>query len=170
MAGVLGIGANLLGWDDATRRRAAALVLLYKRIRRTVHTGIVTAHGHPDASHYALAYVAPDAAQAVILAYRGPKTIAPSTSPTSLPTSLPTGAAHTLFSVPIPGLDPAARYRRDDGTVLTGRDLAIGVPVPFTLAADADVVVLDRIELDRIDLDPIDVDRVDRIEPHRIDR
>ncbi|MFN0280744.1 MAG: alpha-galactosidase [Kineosporiaceae bacterium] len=128
MAGVLGIGADLLRWHPARRTRARGLVALHKRVRRTVHTGVVVPYGQPRDPYYALVFAAPDGGQAVVLAYARP-------------------SARGQLRVPVTGLDPRARYRLGhDGSVLSGRELATGVVVPFALAPDADVVVLDRVD------------------------
>ncbi|WP_088286132.1 alpha-galactosidase [Kineosporia sp. A_224] len=158
MAGALGIGVDLLAWDGATRSRATALVALYKEIRACVHEGAVTAHGHPDDARYALTFVAPDAARVVVLAYARPSAgradlvvRVPGLDPAARyrlanrgTTLLPTGAA----ADPAPPRGGLFGRRRDpaptDAAVLSGRDLAAGFVVPWALARDADVVVLDR--------------------------
>ena len=127
MAGVLGIGADLLAWDAAARTRARELVALYREVREVVHTGVVTRHGDPRDAVYAVQYTGPD--RVVLLVWARP------------------GAGPVR--VPLAGLDPAARYRvpgRIPSEVLDGGELSgAGVPVPFALAADCDVVVLDRV-------------------------
>jgi alpha-galactosidase len=123
MAGVLGIGSDLLAWDPVARTRARDLVALYREVREVVHTGVVTRHGDPRDSTYTVQYTRPD--RTVVLAWARP------------------GAGPVR--VPLAGLDPAARYRVH-GDVVDGRALSTaGVPVPFTLAVDCDVVVLDRV-------------------------
>jgi alpha-galactosidase len=118
MAGVLGIGADLLAWDAATRARARELVALHRELRPVVHTGAVTRHGAPGDAHYAVQYTAPDASRVVLLAWARP------------------GAGPAR--VPLAGLPPGARY--GGGTLVGGV-----VEVPFRLAPDCDVVVLDRL-------------------------
>jgi alpha-galactosidase len=134
MAGVLGVGADLLAWDGPTRARARALVGLYRDIRAVVHTGTVTRHGRPSDPVHAVQYTAPDASRVLLLVWARP------------------GAAHEPVSVPLAGLGAEARYavRAGGGMVecraQTGDDLTgAGVPVPFALAPDCDVVVLDRL-------------------------
>jgi alpha-galactosidase len=102
MAGVLGIGADVLAWDAATRARARELVALYREIRPVLHTGEVTRHGAPGDPAYAVQYTGAD--RTVLLAWARP-------------------AAGPL------------RVRLAGGGV---------VEVPFRLAPDCDVLVLDR--------------------------
>ncbi|MFJ3408106.1 alpha-galactosidase [Promicromonospora sp. NPDC090134] len=123
MAGVLGIGADLLAWDDATRERAASFVDLYRSIRPVVHTGRVRRHGAPADPACAVQYTGPDTV--VVLAWRRP------------------GAGLT---VRLRDLDPDAAYRvRGEDEVRTGKALAAGgLPIGWTWQ-DCDVVLLDRV-------------------------
>ncbi|GAA3618497.1 alpha-galactosidase [Microlunatus ginsengisoli] len=125
MAGVLGIGADLLAWDEVELARATRLVELYRSIRTTVHTGRVEQHGRPGDDVYAIEYGS--AAQTAILVYARPG-----------------------YSDPVrlrPGtLDPERSYRLSPGDrVLTGREAAAGIDVPFALAPDADVLVFEAL-------------------------
>lgn len=132
MAGVLGIGADLLAWDPATRERAASLVDLFRSIRPVVHTGRVRRHGLPSDVACAVQYTA--AGSVVVLAWRRP------------------GAGD--FTVHLGDLDPEAQYRLrggDDGRTgtftgtFTGKELsAEGFAVGWTWR-DCDVVVFDRV-------------------------
>ncbi|MFI2366524.1 alpha-galactosidase [Promicromonospora sp. NPDC019610] len=124
MAGVLGIGADLLAWDEATRERAASFVDLYRSIRPVVHTGRVRRHGAPADPACAVQYTGPDTV--VVLAWRR------------------AGAAG--LTVHLRDLDPDARYRvRGADAVRTGAALAAdGLDVPWTWQ-DCDVVLLDRV-------------------------
>ena len=125
MAGVLGVGADLLNWSERDRARAAELLALYRKIRGTILTGRVEPHGNPADLVYALEYGTPE--QAVLLVY---------------------GRAHRPTEVYIRArtLDPRRRYRiASTGTELDGAEAATGVHVPFSLAPDADVVVLDAL-------------------------
>ncbi|WP_433559066.1 alpha-galactosidase [Pseudonocardia xinjiangensis] len=135
MAGVLGIGADLGAWDEPTRARARELVALHRDIRPVVHTGSVTRHGRPSDPVHAVQYTAADTSRVVVLAWSRPGA----------------GRGGAPVRVPIAGLDDDARYRVRAGGgavecgVLAGHDLAgAGVPVPFALAPDCDVIVLDR--------------------------
>ncbi|HEU5487016.1 MAG TPA: alpha-galactosidase, partial [Microlunatus sp.] len=125
MAGVLGIGADLTHWSDDELARGRRLIDLYREIRPTVHTGQVELHGRPQDPVYAVEYGTDE--QVVFLVYAregrpGGVTVSPRT------------------------LRPEQRYRlASTGEVATGAELAAGVPVPFTLAGDADVLVLDAV-------------------------
>jgi alpha-galactosidase len=125
MAGVLGVGADLLNWTERDRARAAWLVALYRRIRRTIFTGRVEPHGNPADVVYALEYGARE--QTVLLVY---------------------GRANRPTEVCIRPrtIDLRRRYRiAATHTELSGVEAAKGVHVPFTLAHDADVLVLDAL-------------------------
>ena len=67
MAGVLGIGSDLLAWSDDQRARAAELIALYRTIRTTIHTGRVELHGVPADPVHAVEYGGAD--QTVLLVY-----------------------------------------------------------------------------------------------------
>ena len=132
MAGVLGIGADLLAWDTETRERAAGLVDLYRSLRPVVHTGRVRRHGTPGDAACAVQYTSADSV--VVLAWRR--------------------ASAGAFTVRLRDLDPEARYRLrgdDDartgtftgtftGTELGTKGLAIG-----WAWRDCAVVILDRV-------------------------
>lgn len=124
MAGVLGIGADLLAWDDATRERAASFVELYREIRPVVHTGLTRRHGLPADPACAVQYTGEDAV--VVLAWRR--------------------AGEAPLTVHLGDLDPDARYRvRGTDETRTGKELATdGLVVPWTWR-DCDVVLLDRV-------------------------
>ena len=125
MAGVLGIGGDLLKWSETNRARAAQLVALYRRIRRTIHRGRVEIHGDPADSVYAVEYGTPE--QTVLLVYAR--------------TSRPGEVWLRPRTV-----DPYRRYHlAGTRTHLTGVQAARGIQVPFALANDADVVVLEAI-------------------------
>jgi alpha-galactosidase len=124
MAGVLGIGSDLSAWTPEQLATGADLVRRYREIRRTVHTGRVEFHGTPAEALYALEYGSED--QTVLLVFGRqdrPDTVA----------------------VQPRTLVPGATYRLN-GHVVSADDLAAGVAVAFTLAPDADLVVLDRVE------------------------
>ena len=148
MSGALGLGVDLLAWDDAARDRARDLVALYKHVRRTVFSGDLDVHGHPDDPAYALSFTTPD--RVVVLAYARP-----SAGSRDLVVRLPRVDPRARYRISNRGTDPApstsgparglfgrGRYPDD---VLTGRDLARGFAVPWALARDADVVALDRV-------------------------
>ena len=125
MAGVLGIGSDLLAWGDAERKIAAELVELYRSIRTTVHTGRVEPHGEPSDLVYAVEYGTPE--QTVLLVYARP------------------GRPESVVLRPRT-VDPGRHYRMA-GTdrELDGAAAAAGLEIPFALATDADVVVLEAI-------------------------
>ncbi|HYH33485.1 MAG TPA: alpha-galactosidase [Pseudonocardia sp.] len=112
MAGVLGIGADLLAWDAVTRARARELVALYREIRPVIHAGVVTRHGAPGDPAHAVQYTDPD--RVVLLAWARP------------------------------GAGPL-RVRPAGGVRCRGMDADGVVEVPFRLAPDCDVLVLDRL-------------------------
>jgi alpha-galactosidase len=125
MAGVLGVGADLLKWSEPDRARAAELLALYRKIRGTILTGRVEPHGNPADLVYALEYGTRE--QTVLLVY---------------------GRANRPMEVSVwpRTLDPRRRYRiAATGTELEGAEAATGVQVPFSLAPDADVIVLDAL-------------------------
>ena len=125
MAGVLGVGADLLNWTEHDRARAAGLVALYRSIRRTIFTGRVEPHGNPADPVYALEYGTRD--QTVLLVYGR--------------ASRPTEVAIRPRTI-----DLRRRYRiAATQTELNGVEAAAGLHVPFTLAPDADVLVLDAV-------------------------
>ncbi|ACQ79204.1 glycoside hydrolase clan GH-D [Beutenbergia cavernae DSM 12333] len=126
MAGVLGVGSDLLAWDAATRERARELVALYADVRDVVHTGHVVRHGSPADDVYAVEYGPTAAGRPVVLLVYG----------------RPGRAADVALPLATP--DPGARYRvRSSGEVVSGADARAGLSVPFALADDADVVVLE---------------------------
>lgn len=124
MAGVLGLGADLLAWDEETRRRAASFVDLYRSIRDVVHTGRLRRHGAPADAACAVQYTGPDTV--VVLAWRR--------------------GGDAALTARLGDLDPEARYRpRGTDETRTGQELATdGLAVPWTWR-DCDVVVLDRV-------------------------
>lgn len=125
MAGVLGIGADLLRWDGGERDRARDLVRLYRDIRQTVHTGRVERHGHPREPVYAVEYGCRE--QTVVLAYGR--------------ASRPVDVRLRLRT-----LDPDRQYRlRGRDAPLTATERESGVVVAFALAADADVLVFEPV-------------------------
>lgn len=124
MAGVLGIGADLLAWDAATRERAASLVDLYRSVRSVVHTGRVRRHGSPADEVCAVQYTGADSV--VVLAWRR--------------------AGADALTVHLGDLDPEARYRLRGGAgTFTGKELGTqGLAIGWAWR-DCDVVILDRV-------------------------
>jgi alpha-galactosidase len=118
MTGSLGVGANLLRWNDAERTEATRLIALYKEIRDTVQQGnqyrLQSAFQSSDSS---VLYVNQDRSEAVLFAFR---------------THVPT--LETAPSLRLRGLEPSALYRVDgvaepkSGEVLMryGLELSLG--------------------------------------------
>ncbi|WP_375424962.1 alpha-galactosidase [uncultured Friedmanniella sp.] len=123
MAGVLGIGADLLAWGEDDRDRARQLVALYLDVRHTVHTGRVERHGDPRDPVYAVEYGGPE--QTVVLVY---------------------GRASRPAEVRVTArtLRPGLTYRlRGRELPLTAEERRSGLVVPFGLGGDAEVLVLE---------------------------
>ena len=135
MAGVLGIGSDLLGWDRAQIERAAQLVEVYRGIRHVIHTGTSTRHGSPDDPTYSIEYA--DAADGtgtvVVLVFDRDRD---------------RRSDREAVRVRPANLVPATTYRvRGGDTIMTGAAASsVGVVVPFSLAIDADVLVFDPID------------------------
>jgi alpha-galactosidase len=126
MAGVLGIGSDLMSWSTLERQRAAELVSLYRSLRDTLHHGRVELHGRPQDPVYAVEYG--DEQATVILVYTRP----------SRP-GRPRIRPRTL--------DPARRYRvRGREQELSPDERTSGLVIPFAVAPDADVVVLEPVD------------------------
>jgi alpha-galactosidase len=133
MAGVLGIGSDLLAWTDEQRSRASELVELYRSIRHIVQTGTATRHGTPDDVTYSIEYAnAGDGAACVLVFDRDRDRISDREQVRVRPTQL----------------EPGRRYRlRGTDVVVTGAAAAsVGVVVPFGLAVDTDVLVFDPLD------------------------
>ncbi|WP_129789777.1 alpha-galactosidase [Promicromonospora panici] len=139
MAGVLGIGADILAWDEAMRERASSFVDLYRSIRSVVHTGRVRRHGSPADGACAVQYTGGDEAGAdvgtvVVLAWRRPAA---------------QRTAAGRLTVHLRDLDPDARYRlrgSDVGTsTFTGKQLITdGIAIGWAWG-DCDAMILDRV-------------------------
>ncbi|SDW43062.1 alpha-galactosidase [Amycolatopsis xylanica] len=116
MAGVLGIGGNIVEWSEDDLAFAREQIALYKEIRETVQHGALHRLQPPSASGIsAVQYVSPE--RTVVFAYRQ--------------------SAH--FNLPerrvrLRGLDPAARYRDPGsgavhhGAVLLAHGIEIDLP------------------------------------------
>ncbi|HMH57725.1 MAG TPA: alpha-galactosidase [Galbitalea sp.] len=133
MAGVLGIGANLLDWNDEQVERAAELVELYKSIRHIVHQGRSIRHGSTDELTYFLEYATDDPSDPVcVLVYDRDRDRT---------------FDRERVRVRPTQLDDSRRYRvrGTDVEVSAAEARSVGVVVPFALAADADVMIFDPI-------------------------
>lgn len=127
MAGVLGIGADLLAWAAPVRARAQTLVARYKDLRPVILGGEVTRHGVPGDPWYAVQYTLEE--RTVVLVWARPGV----------------GTARVRLA----GLEPGATYRIDGETAVSGATLAVsGLAVPFAVAPDCDIVVVDRAPAD----------------------
>ena len=131
MSGVLGIGADLIGWTPAQLDRAAELVALYRSIREVVHTGDSIRHGTPADTTYCVEYAGTDGTVVMFVFDRDRDRISDREQVRIRPSRL----------------DPSARYRiRGSDTIVVGAAASsVGVVVPFTLAADADLLIFDPI-------------------------
>ncbi|HTU06559.1 MAG TPA: GH36 C-terminal domain-containing protein, partial [Trebonia sp.] len=122
MAGALGVGGDLLRWDDAELAEAAELIAVYKQIRPVIQCGrLYRLASVLDAPFGASEYVADDGAQVVVLCWWGPSPLAVRPE-----------------AVRLAGLDSSARYQDADtgrqhwGAALTQE----GLPLPATPAGD----------------------------------
>jgi alpha-galactosidase len=147
MAGVLGIGADVSGWDRMRVERARELIAQYKQVRRTIQEGCVDLHGAPDTGRpYGIQYTRAD--EVVLLTWwdrglRHTGSLAPAGA------TLATDARLTPRPVRIPlaGLPPDATFQlHGTPTRLPASELThAGLPIPWHLADDADLTVLHRI-------------------------
>jgi alpha-galactosidase len=115
MAGVMGLGGNLLEWSDEERDEARRLVGLYKRIRHVVqHGDLYRLHG-PNV----IQYVSTGGSEVVVLAWAPDRHY---------------GLGHDQPPLRLAGLDPLSRYRDTDsgqshpGSVLQTRGLQLDLP------------------------------------------
>jgi alpha-galactosidase len=134
-------------------------VALYREIRPVVHAGEVTWHGSPGDPACAVQYSTAD--RIVLLAWsrpgagplrvplapdarvRHPDTASPASGPRE--SGVPRGrVVHPSTAVPAFQHDSAPRFRVRGTGELVGTE----VEVPFRLAPDCDVVILDRVAHD----------------------
>jgi alpha-galactosidase len=109
MAGVLGIGVNLLEFVDSELAEARSLLAEYKAIRPIVQKGRLYRLSTDDGAVFAVQYIA--GPEVVVLAWR------PSTR-FALPST------HLRLA----GLDPSAHYGDHLGEVLMTRGIPLGLP------------------------------------------
>jgi len=122
MAGALGIGGDLLGWDAAQLAEAAELISVYKQIRPIIQGGrLYRLASVLDGPFGASQYVAGDGAHVVVLCWWGPTQI---------------GVRPDV--VRLAGLDPTVRYRdASTGTEHWAATLMQqGLPLPDAPASD----------------------------------
>ncbi|PSL08491.1 alpha-galactosidase [Haloactinopolyspora alba] len=147
MAGALGIGSDLLRWDAGSRAQARWLVQLYRELRPMLHGGDVVAHGVPHEPGYALEYG--DGARVVILVY---DTLRERRTPVRVRPRLVRD-------------DVRYRLRGSDVTITGASARAAGIEVPWAVAPDADVLVLDPDDPDPDDPDDPRPDAPNRRSP-----
>lgn len=130
-AGVLGIGADITRWSAADRETARKWIARYKSVRDVITRGTVYRIGSPDQARCAVQYTL------------GPRTVVLAWN---------TGALDGLGLVPgrdvrlpLRGLRPDARYRCA-AVVHSGAHLtAVGLPVRWTGARDAEMLVVEEL-------------------------
>jgi alpha-galactosidase len=133
MAGVLGIGANLLDWTDEQFDRATELVELYTSIRHVIHRGRSIRHGSPDDATYSIEYATDDIGDPVcVLVYDHDRNRV---------------IDRDQVRVHPTQLGPSRRYRLrgTDVEVAAAEARSVGVVVPFALARDVDVLIFDPV-------------------------
>ena len=124
MAGVLGIGSDLMAWSEAELAGGAELIALYREVRETVHRGRVELHHTPRDPWCAVEYGT--AERSVVLVWARPD------RPAEVRISART-------------LDPGCRYRmRPSGRPAVELRAPEEVVVTFALAADAELLIFDR--------------------------
>ncbi len=129
MAGVLGIGADLPRWPSADLDTARELVALYRSIRPVIHEGVVSRVGDPRIGLHSVQFACED--QLVLLVW--------DCRPAGAPRSRPD-------RITVPAARPDRCYRLPDGSTVSGGHLARrGLTVPWSVAPDADVIVLDPV-------------------------
>ncbi len=133
MAGVLGIGADMLGWSDQQLSRGAELVALYKTIRHVIHRGRSLRHGTPEDTTYSIEYATDDPGDPVcVLVYDHDRDrISDREQARVRPTMLRDAARY--------------RIRGTEVTVTAAEARSVGVVVPFSLANDTDVMIFDPV-------------------------
>jgi len=113
MAGALGVSGNLRDWSKEDRVEAAAMIVLYKRIRHVVQHGVLHRLTPPTDQIVVVQYVNGD--ETVIFAWRPQAR-----------------HGHPTRPVRLRGLDPEASYREGStvysGAVLAGYGLDLDLP------------------------------------------
>jgi alpha-galactosidase len=136
MAGVLGIGSDLLKWSVDERSTATRMVAAYKSIRSVVHHGDVRLHGRPTENLYTVEYHGPSEDPRIVLFVydRDRDRHRDHDQARVFPATLESGVRYevrdaygALLGVPAVTAESAR---------------GLGVAVPFAWANDADVLVL----------------------------
>ncbi|NAZ84931.1 alpha-galactosidase [Kineococcus indalonis] len=125
MAGVMGLGGDLLRWSPEQRARVRELVALHRSVRHVLHGGLVRRHGTPADPEYAVQYTGE--ATVVVLAWARPGRPATWRVPLG---DLPAGTRLRARGGD-PGSSPV--FAAEDGLVVTWS------------CGDCDVLVLDRV-------------------------
>ena len=122
MAGVLGVGGDLLQWSDDDLAEARELVAAYKRIRPVVQQGLLYRLRPPAAGDLtAVQYLARDGSAVVVFAWLHAQQFGGTRPP-----------------VRLRGLDPLGRYRdAESGEIWTGA-LLMNHGLPLHLHGDFD--------------------------------
>lgn len=124
MAGVLGIGADLLTWADSDMDRAARFIARYRDIRHVIHGGRIRRHGSPAGQMYAVQCTTEECV--VVLAWRR-------------------GGSDGEGRLALRDLGPGRFAARGGDQVFDADELTgAGLPVGWTWR-DCDVIVLDRV-------------------------
>ncbi|MCU1413196.1 MAG: glycoside hydrolase clan [Microbacteriaceae bacterium] len=134
MAGVLGIGADLLDWAEDRMGRAAELIVLYKSIRNVIHRGRSIRHGSPSDLTYSIEYATTNVSDPIcVLVYDSDRDRVSDREQVRVrPTQLAESRRY--------------RLRGTDIVVSAAEARSVGIVVPFGLAIDADVLILDPID------------------------
>ncbi|MBP2356056.1 alpha-galactosidase [Kribbella aluminosa] len=139
MAGALGIGSDLLSWDHEKVKHGRDLVELYKSIRQIVHNSQVHTHGDPGMRGYTQEFLGEDGT-IVLLTWAAGRD-RPADAGRFTEWLLPA----RLFPKTVTA---DRRYRvRSTGEIFTGAVLrSDGLPIPWLVAPDADVLILDPLD------------------------
>jgi alpha-galactosidase len=127
MQGVLGVGDNILKWNEKQIATARDKIAQYKSIRQLVQQGNLYRLRSPfEGNKISLEYVSPDKSEAVVFCYSLARYMEGSKNESSVSQQLL-----------LQGLDPAAVYQLDDKeqTSASGEYLMkVGIPWPVTYA------------------------------------
>ncbi|GAA4729297.1 alpha-galactosidase [Flavisolibacter ginsenosidimutans] len=137
MQGVLGVGDNILQWNDKQKEIARTKIAEYKSIRNMVQQGNLYRLKSPfEGNKIALQYVSLNASEAVVLCYNLGKLMEGATD-----------ESRSNKQLLLQGLDPKALYTLDDKnkTTLSGEYLmTIGILWPVSTAYRSAVIKLKK--------------------------
>jgi len=135
MQGVLGVGDNILQWNDSKKETAIRKISAYKAVRHLVQHGDAYRLRSPfKENKTAIQYVSADKNEAVVFCYNMEKTMEGARD-----------ANHTARNLLLQGLNPEALYQLDDKskTTVTGAYLMkAGIAWPVTGAYRSIVIRL----------------------------